>query len=413
VKDDRGTVWEQGGARPPLSGAFDAMLVRLLLKGFSGVPLGFALWDGTRLPSDTAKPVVWIHVHDRRSLLRLALNPDLQFGELYSAGMLDVEGSLVELGEAVYRVSLTSTVRSPIAAVLRFVNRPRDNAEQQSRENIHHHYDIGNDFYRLWLDGQLVYTCAYFADPAMTLEAAQLSKMDYVCRKLDLRPGDRVAEAGCGWGALALHMARHYGAQVRAFNISTSQLAYARERAQAEGLSDRVEFIEGDYREIGGEYDAFVSIGMLEHVGPRHYRELGRMIDRVLTPAGRGLIHSIGSSVSAPMNPWIERHIFPGAYTPTVREMMDVLEPFRFAVLDVENLRQHYARTLEHWLARYEQHVDEVHAMFDEPFVRAWRLYLSGSVAAFRLGALQVFQVLFNRTGAGDVAWTRAALYRD
>jgi cyclopropane-fatty-acyl-phospholipid synthase len=152
---------------------------------------------------------------------------------------------------------------------------------------------------------------------------------------------------------------------------------------------------------------------MLEHVGQRHYRELGRVIDRVLTPAGRGLIHSIGSSISAPLNPWIERHIFPGAYTPTVREMMEVLEPFHFAVLDVENLRQHYARTLEHWLARYEQHVDEVNLMFDESFVRAWRLYLSGSLAAFRAGALQLFQVVFNRTGAGDVAWTRAVLYRD
>ena len=413
MKDDRSTAWQRGQVGLPRSGAFDAMLVRILLKGFSGVPLGFALWDGTRLPSDTARPVVWIHVHDRQSLLRLALNPDLQFGELYSAGKLDVKGNLVELGEAVYRVSLTSTVRSPMAAVLRFVNRPRDNAERQSRENIHHHYDIGNDFYRLWLDRQLVYTCAYFADPAMTLEDAQVAKMDYVCRKLDLRPGDRVAEAGCGWGALALHMARHYGAQVRAFNISTSQLAYARERARAEGLSDRVEFVEGDYREIQGEYDAFVSIGMLEHVSRRHYRELGRVIDRALTPAGRGLIHSIGSSISAPMNPWIERHIFPGAYTPTVREMMEVLEPFRLTVVDVENLRQHYARTLEHWLARYEQQVDEVRAMFDEPFVRAWRLYLSGSVAAFRSGALQLFQVLFNRTGAGDVAWTRAVLYRD
>ena len=413
MRGDQSTAWEQGRKRRSRSGALDAMLVRLLLKGFSGVPLGFVLWDGTRLPLETARPVVWIQVHDRQSLLKLALNPDLQFGELYSAGRLDVDGSLVELGKAIYRVSLTSTVRSPLAAVLRYVNRPSGNAEQQSRENIHHHYDIGNDFYRLWLDRQLVYTCAYFADPAMTLEAAQVSKMDYVCRKLDLRPGDRVAEAGCGWGALALHMARHYGAQVRAFNISTSQLAYARERARTEGLSDRVEFVEGDYREIEGEYDAFVSVGMLEHVGPRHYRDLGRVVDRVLTPAGRGLIHSIGSSISAPMNPWIERHIFPGGYTPTVREMMEMLEPFHFAVLDVENLRQHYARTLEHWLARYEQHVDEVHAMFDEPFVRAWRLYLSGSIAAFHSGALQLFQVLFNRTGAGDVAWTRAVLYRD
>jgi cyclopropane-fatty-acyl-phospholipid synthase len=413
VRDDRSVTWEQSREPRPRSGALDANVVGLLLKAFEGVPIGFVLWDGTRLPADATKPVAWIHVSDRRTLLKLALNPDLQFGELYSAGKLDVDGSLVALGEAVYRVSFTSTAKSPLAAALRFVNRPRGNAEQQSRENIHHHYDIGNDFYRLWLDQQLVYTCAYFPDPAMTLEDAQVAKMDYVCRKLDLRPGDRVVEAGCGWGALALHMARHYGATVRAFNISTSQLAHARERARAEGLSDCVEFVEGDYREMRGEYDAFVSIGMLEHVGPRHYRELGRVIDGVLTPAGRGLIHSIGSSLSAPMNPWIERHIFPGAYTPTVREMMDVLEPFRFAVLDVENLRQHYARTLEHWLARYEAHADEVLATFDEPFARTWRLYLSGSIAAFRTGALQLYQVLFNRTGAADGAWTRAVLYRD
>ena len=145
-----------------------------------------------------------------------------------------------------------------------------------SRANIHHHYDIGDDFYRLWLDEQMLYTCAYFATPAATLEEAQRAKMDYVCRKVWLRPGETVVEAGCGWGALALHMARHYGVRVRAYNISREQIQYARRRARAEGLDDRVEFVDDDYRNIRGQFDVFVSVGMLEHVGPRPLRRVRR-----------------------------------------------------------------------------------------------------------------------------------------
>lgn len=412
MNDDRTISIDRGVRRSARSSALDEALVRLILQGFRGVPVGFVLWDGTRLPARVKDPVAWLRVHDRQALIRVALNPDLQVGELYSAGRLDVDGSLVDLAEAVYRFAHGSTAQNPLAALLRHVNRPRGNRRHQSRDNIRHHYDLGNDFYRLWLDEQLVYTCAYFPDPSVSLEAAQVAKLDYVCRKLDLKPGERVVEAGCGWGALALHMARHYQTAVRAYNISRSQLAHARQRAEREGLTDRVQFIEGDYREISGDCDVFVSIGMLEHVGRAHYRDLGAVMDRVLTPNGRGLIHSIGAPVSGPMNPWIERHIFPGAYTPTLREMMGVFEPFRFSILDVENLRLHYARTLEHWLARFEDHREQVRSLFDERFVRMWRLYLSGSIAAFRSGALDLFQVLFNRKGNNAVAWTRASLYR-
>ncbi|MGE5152682.1 MAG: class I SAM-dependent methyltransferase [Bdellovibrio bacteriovorus] len=411
MNDDQTVSWERTGQQPP-SGAIDATLVRLLLNGFKGVPVGFVLWDGTRLPYALKRPVAWLRVHDRQALVRLALNPDLQLGELYSAGRLEVEGSLVDLAEAVYRVAKGSRVGGPLAPLLRFLNRPSGNRRHESPDNIRHHYDIGNDFYRLWLDEQLVYTCAYFPEPSLSLEQAQIAKMDHICRKLDLKPGERVIEAGCGWGALALHMARHYGARVRAYNISRSQIAHARERAQREGLADRVDLVEGDYREIAGDCDVFVSIGMLEHVGRAHYRDLGAVIDRVLGPQGRGLIHSIGAPVSAPLNPWIERHIFPGAYTPTLREMMAVLEPFRFSVLDVENLRLHYARTLAHWLARFEAQEEQVRARFDGRFVRLWRLYLSGSIAAFRSGALDLFQVLFNRAGGNAIPWTRSSWYR-
>jgi cyclopropane-fatty-acyl-phospholipid synthase len=254
------------------------------------------------------------------------------------------------------------------------------------------------------------YTCAYFPTPETTLEEAQLAKYDHVCRKLRLRPGERVVEAGCGWGTFALYMARHYGVSVTAYNISRAQIEWARERARREGLHDRVEFKAEDYRKIRGRYDAFVSVGMLEHVGRAHYQELGKVIAGCLTSRGRGLLHSIGRSRPRAMNPWIERRIFPGAYIPSLREMLLVLEPWGLCMLDVEDLRPHYARTLENWLERFEKHAGAIALRFDASFVRAWRLYLASSIAAFRCGSVQLFQVLFARPDY-PAAWTREHLY--
>jgi cyclopropane-fatty-acyl-phospholipid synthase len=245
----------------------------------------------------------------------------------------------------------------------------------------------------------------------MTLEAAQRAKMDHVCRKLRLRPGQRVIEAGFGWGGFALHMARHYGVNVRAYNISGEQVRYARAWAAREGLAERVEFVEDDYRNIRGHCDAFVSVGMLEHVGVENYATLGSVIGRCLAANGLGLIHSIGRNAPGRMNGWIERRIFPGAYPPSLGEMMQVFEPLRFSVLDVENLRLHYAQTLRDWRARYTAHLETIHAMYDESFTRAWDLYLAGSVAAFNTGSLQLYQVVFARGTNNAVPTTRSHLY--
>lgn len=274
---------------------------------------------------------------------------------------------------------------------------------------MHRHYDLGNDFYRLWLDDEMLYTCAYFPEETATLEEAQEAKMERVCRKLRLQPGEKVVEAGCGWGALALHMARNHGVTVRAYNLSHEQVRFARDRARREGLDGRVEFVEDDYRTIEGRFDAFVSLGMLEHVGPKGYAGLGSLLDRCLDENhGRGLLHFIGQDRPTPLNPWIRRFIFPGAYPPTVGEALrGVLEPEGWAVLDVENLRQHYALTLWHWRQRFEAHEEEVRRRLGEPFARRWRLYLAGSEAAFRVGALELFQIVFGRHGRAEVPWAR------
>lgn len=389
----------------------DRTLASTVASTLARSPLRLVLWDGTELPADAAGARYRLHIHTRKALLLLLAHPQLYFGECYSDGSIDVEGNLPDAMTELYRA--TGQPRGLHVAIDRAFAHLQRIHPARSRDNVHHHYDLGNDFYRLWLDDRMVYTCAYFRTPDVTLEQAQLAKMDHVCRKLRLRPGERVIEAGCGWGALALHMAEHYGARVRAFNLSCEQVAYAREAAQHAGLAGRVEFIEDDYRSASGRCDAFVSVGMLEHVGLRCYRELGSLIRRVLEPAGRGLLHSIGRYRPAPTNSWICRRIFPDGYTPSLREMMEVFEPNDLAVLDVENLRIHYARTLEHWLARYERALPRVRAMFDERFVRTWRLYLAGSIAGFRVGSMQLYQVLFAGPSANAVPATRDDIYRE
>ena len=368
------------------------------------------LWDGTRVPETMTGSVGTVHLHDRSALYGLIAQPELRFGEAYQRGALSVDGDLTEILVAVNQGLRRS---KPARLKARAMNRlPRaPNTLRRSRDNIHHHYDLGNDFYRLWLDQQLVYTCAYFAEPDMSLEDAQIAKLDHVSRKLWLRPGETVIEAGCGWGALALHMAREYGVTVRAYNISGEQLQYARERAKREGLDSQVEFIEGDWREISGDCDAFVSVGMLEHVGRDHFQDLGACIRRCLHDDGRLLIHSIGRNWARPMNPWIVRHIFPGANPPSIREMMDIFEPSDLSILDVENLRPHYARTLELWLERFTCNSERVRTLFDDEFVRIWTLYLSGSTAGFRSGDLQLFQIVAAPAGNNKSPWHRGHLY--
>lgn len=385
--------------------------LRRVLALLDDPPLELVLWNGEVINSGHAAPVARLRIHRRSLLLRLLYRPDLYFGEAYSHGDIEVEGDLVKLLEYADPLDQRGARRRLWERIKLKFPQLGPHTLAAARNNIHHHYDISNAFYRLWLDPELVYTCAYFPAVAASLEEAQQAKMEYVCRKLRLKPGESVVEAGCGWGALARFMAKHHGVKVRAYNISREQIVYARERAREEGLEGRVEFIEEDYRAIDGCYDAFVSVGMLEHVGKANYGELGAVLGRCLSPRGRGLLHSIGRDRPMPMNAWIERHIFPGAYPPTLPEMLEVLEPGGFSVLDVENLRLHYARTLEHWLSRYERATDAVRQMFDEAFVRSWRLYLAGSIAAFRTGSLQLFQIVFVRAGVNDLPWTRRDLY--
>ena len=396
------------GARP---NEFDRWLVRRIAAKVGEPDVALSLWDGQdayRAPGECHGRIVF---RDRGALLSVIFSPEVGFGDAFSAGRIEVEGDLVDVLARCYRSADRANAVAAKRSALGRLPRPRSNTTSGSRRHIQHHYDLGNDFYRLWLDEEMVYTCAYYDTPEATLEQAQRAKMDHVCRKLMLRPGQQVIEAGCGWGSLALHMAREFGVRVRAFNISREQVAYARERASRVGMDGMVEFVHDDYRNIEGTCDAFVSVGMLEHVGVQNYHALGEVIARTLRSDGLALIHSVGRNRPTPVNAWLEQRIFPGSYPPSLREMMAIFEPFNFSIIDVENLRLHYARTLREWLERFDRAADTVRAMYDDAFIRAWRLYLAGCSAAFFANSIQLFQVVCAPPDNNDVPWTRTHVY--
>ena len=401
----------QSSVRPtegPVSArSLDAWLLHRLAARIKTSRLAYAT-DAAFVPAAERPPLATLRLHGRQTFLGLLANPELFFGDAFAEGRIDIEGDLVGALEAAYR----SLEDEPVHLRDRLQARKKQ-TPSRARRNIHSHYDLSNDFYGLWLDRELVYSCAYFDRPDASLEEAQIAKMDHICRKLGLRSGETVIDIGSGWGSLALHMARRWGVRAIGCNVSHEQVRYARERARREGLADRVEFLEEDYRRIDRRCDALVSVGMLEHVGRQSMVDFGHMMARcVRRDGGRGLLHFIGRDRPRPINAWIARNVFPGGYIPTLDEVTrDALATAHCSVVDVENLRFHYARTLHHWRLRYERAVAQGRVGFDERFRRLWRLYLAGSEAAFRAGSLQLFQVTFAPSDAAHLPWTRERLY--
>lgn len=396
----------------PSQRKIDKAIVLSVIRAAGNPRISVRLWDGNEFPVTGERPVACLEFLSRRAVLKLIAAPSVGFGECYSRGLIDVHGDfrafMNEITAAVTRKRSRAYYLPRLNSALQALRR---NSPGRSRHNAHHHYDLGNEFYRMWLDENMVYTCAYYDSPGVTLAEAQVAKLDHVCRKLDLKPGQTVVEAGCGWGSLAMHMAEHYGVKVTAYNVSSAQVAWAREQAAARRLDGRVSFVLDDYRSIDQDYDRFVSIGMLEHVGRASYRGLGDLVARCLKPEGLALIHTIGRSHPNAADAWIRKYIFPGGHIPSLSEMMAVFEPNKFTILDIENLRLHYARTCSDWLANFEAASAEVTKKHGREFTRLWRLYLAGAAAGFESGTLQLYQVLFTHGRNNAIPRTRQYQY--
>lgn len=396
----------------------------------AGVDMPVRLWDGTQLGPDDAG---FRLVLPQPSSLRAMLVPptDLAVGEAFLAGHFHVEGSMVATAETVANlredlslgvlagvardvVALPSPSRSAARRRAELVGRRHSRA--RDRAAIVHHYDVGAEFYRLFLDEEMVYSCAYFLegdedasqppDPAGTaLDRAQVRKLDVVCRKLGLRPGMRLLDIGCGWGALVLHAARNYGVEALGVTLSQDQYEVAQARVMAAGLGGRVEIQRRDYRDVQGTFDAVSSVGMVEHVGAERLDEYAAAAWERTAPGGRLLNHGITTGQRRDVldmalrrrRSFVGKHVFPDGALVPASHMVGVLQDAGWEVLDLEQLRPDYARTLQHWVARLEASEDAARELVDEAVVRTWRAYMAVSAVGFASGDMGVVQVLCGR----------------
>ncbi|MBN9234254.1 MULTISPECIES: SAM-dependent methyltransferase [Phyllobacteriaceae] len=355
---------------------------------------------GTRTFGDGTGPKVHMVIHTRRAERAITLHPSLAIPEAFMEEELDfVEGDVLSFLQLVYQNTGLSWAESTWGKLLnsaRLTIRPLQqlNNAYRSRKNVAHHYDLSGDLYKLFLDKDMQYSCAYFERPDMTLEEAQLAKKRHIAAKLKVRPEQTVLDIGSGWGGLGLYIAEAFGADVLGVTLSTEQHQVSTDRAHAEGMDRQVHFELRDYRDLSERFDRIVSVGMFEHVGINHYKTFFDKSAKLLKPDGVMLLHTIGRTGPATTtNAFIRKHIFPGGYIPALSEMMPHIERSGLAVTDVEILRLHYADTLKHWRERFLANRDKVKAIYDERFCRMWEFYLSGSEASFRWQDLVVFQI--------------------
>lgn len=363
-----------------------------------------------------AEPDVAVRLSGTLTPLKLALHPDLYLGEAYMNGTLRIErGTLPDLFELIGK-NIQRYAGGQDGPLLR-LGRPllswvtQYNSRRLARRNVSHHYDLSDELYRLFLDADLQYSCAYFARPDLSLDAAQAAKKRHLAAKLQLRAGQRVLDIGCGWGGLALSLAQAEDVEVVGITLSHEQLEIARERARKLGLSDRVSFELRDYRDVEGRFDRIVSVGMFEHVGVPNYAHFFGRIRELLAPGGVAVLHSIGRMHGpSTTSHWIQKYIFPGGYIPALSQVIPHVESAGLWLTDLEVLRLHYANTLKLWRERFLKHRSAVAKIYDDRFCRMWEFYLVVSEMSFRYGGFMVFQMQLS-TDVGDVPLTRDYLF--
>lgn len=396
-----------------------------LLAGYRNTPYAVRFWDGTLWNPGGGEPRFTLVLRHPGALRRMFLAAnELTLGEAYIYDDFDVEGDLEagisfadylfelrqglpeKLRNARYLLSLPARERP---GSLRQAARLAGQAHSRERDSqaITYHYNVSNDFYRLWLDERLVYSCAYFAAPDDSLEAAQERKLDYLCRKLRLQPGERLLDLGCGWGGLILHAARHYGVEAFGITLSEPQAELANERIRAAGLAGRCRAEVLDYREVdeAAGFDKLVSVGMFEHVGQVRLQDYFAKAWRLLRPGGAFLNHGIAKSLARPLPEgpsFIDRYVFPDGELLPIATTLRTAESCGFEIRDLESLREHYLLTLRQWIGRLEASHEEAVRLTDEVTYRVWRLYMAACAYCFRTGSLNLYQALLVRPDGDD-----------
>ena len=375
-------------------------LARFLNKVFK--KNGFILVDANSkkyiIGSPTSENPIQIKILDKQLHFKLLIHPDLYLGEAYTEGKIIIEnGTLTDFLD----LALMNIGRKDINIISYLINKFRGsyryltnfNFIKKSKMNVSHHYDISDDLYDLFLDPKRQYSCAYFKNENDSLETAQNNKIQHIIKKLNIKPNQKVLDIGCGWGSLAIDVAKSAECKVTGITLSENQFKYCTQKAKELNLENQLTFKLMDYRELNDKFDRIVSVGMFEHVGRKFYNKFFKQIDNLLDKDGVSLIHTIGS-VNPPRDPhpWITKYIFPGGYTPSLSEVTTPIENAGLIVSDIEVLRLHYAHTLRHWKENCIKNKEKIISMFDEKFFRMWEFYLTGCEMAFKWGDQVVYQ---------------------
>ncbi|EGT0691085.1 class I SAM-dependent methyltransferase [Clostridium perfringens] len=388
-------------------------IVKSIAEHLSDRPFDLEYWDGEIIKYGEGEPEFKLIIKNFPSKKELLSDPSVALGEAYMKGDIDIEGDLQKFFESIIRNKDSFMNKN---TVFRLASKIKAPSLIKSKKDIAHHYDIGNDFYSLWLDKTMSYSCGYFKNPTDTLYDAQMNKIHHILKKLNLKEGQHLLDIGCGWGYLIIEAAKLYKVKALGITLSEEQFKKAKERIKQEGLEDLVDVQLMDYRNLEKsnlEFDRIVSVGMAEHVGHANLPLFFKNVDSVLKESGLFLLHNITNLVETEGNKWITTYIFPGGYLPTLREELNIAADINFRTLDVESLRLHYMKTLEEWCKNFMNHLDEEREMFDDEFLRMWHLYLATCAAAFHYWDIDIHQILFSKGINNTLPMTRKYLYED
>ncbi|EOU1699937.1 class I SAM-dependent methyltransferase [Clostridium perfringens] len=388
-------------------------IVKSIAEHLSDRPFDLEYWDGEIIKYGEGDPEFKLIIKNFPSKKELLADPSVALGEAYMKGDIDIEGDLQKFFESIIRNKDSFMNKN---TVFRLASKIKAPSLMKSKKDIAHHYDIGNDFYSLWLDKTMSYSCGYFKSPTDTLYDAQMNKIHHILKKLNLKEGQHLLDIGCGWGYLIIEAAKLYKVKALGITLSEEQFKKAKERIKEEGLEDLVDVQLMDYRNLEKsnlEFDRIVSVGMAEHVGHANLSLFFKNVDSVLKESGLFLLHNITNLVETEGNKWITTYIFPGGYLPTLREELNIAADINFRTLDVESLRLHYMKTLEEWCKNFMNHLNEERDMFDDEFLRMWHLYLATCAAAFHYWDIDIHQILFSKGINNTLPMTRKYLYED
>lgn len=384
--------------------------LKAFLKNFDDESFEVKFWDGDKVILGNDNPKFKININKPLKKKDLLNSTSLAFGEAYMNGDVEFEGDLYLILDTILKhINKFSTKFENLPSIFH-----KSTSKSKQKEEVTSHYDIGNDFYKLWLDDTMSYSCGYFINENDSLYDAQINKIHHILKKLNLKEGNTLLDIGCGWGGLLIEAAKKYKVKGLGITLSTEQHNKFKDRIKEEGLEDLLEVKIMDYRDLKKshlEFDRVVSVGMIEHVGRPNYQLFFENVNAVLKEGGLFLLHYISGIKESEGDAWIKKYIFPGGVIPTLREIIYLSAEYNYHTIDVESLRLHYTKTLLEWHKNFTNNIDKVKEMFDEEFIRMWSLYLCSCAASFHNGVIDLHQILFSKGVNNDLPMTRKYLY--